>query len=335
MEIKKRGDIMREENWVVKANKLIEAKGRLGMVEQKLFASLISEIKAEDKDFKQYILEIKDIAEFMKLSSKAVYDQIKTAARNLRNKEIVIENVDERGKKSFLVTSLLSSARYKEGEGYLEVYIDPNLKPYLLAINGKNTYFTKYMIKNILKLNSSYSIRIYELLKQYEKIGKREFNTNELKELLGANEKSYNRFDNFERRVLKVAKVEINEKTDIWIDYEKIKEGRRIGKIKFIIEGKIDKEKALVDALYDKQEIEKIKRKCGLNGTNFNSKQIMELYEIAVKKTESADIDPHEYIKLNYNNMINNNTARNKFAWLKKALENDYAVAGGQLRFDY
>jgi len=325
---------MREENWVVKANKLIEAKGRLGMVEQKLFASLISEIKAEDKDFKQYILEIKDIAEFMKLSSKAVYDQIKTAARNLRNKEIVIENVDEKGKKSFLVTSLLSSARYKEGEGYLEVYIDPNLKPYLLAINGKDTYFTKYMIKNILKLNSSYSIRIYELLKQYEKIGKREFETDKLKELLGITNE-YKRFYDFERYVLKVAKVEINEKTDIWIDYEKIKEGRRIGKIKFIIEGKIDKEKALVDALYDKQEIEKIKRKCGLNGTNFNSKQIMELYEIAVKKTESADVDPHEYIRLNYNNMIDKGTARNKFAWLKKALEEDYAKAIAQISIDY
>lgn len=325
---------MREENWVVKANKLIEAKGRLGMVEQKLFASLISEIKAEDKDFKQYILEIKDIAEFMKLSSKAVYDQIKTAARNLRNKEIVIENVDERGKKSFLVTSLLSSARYKEGEGYLEVYIDPNLKPYLLAINGKDTYFTKYMIKNILKLNSSYSIRIYELLKQYEKIGKREFETDKLKELLGITNE-YKRFYDFERYVLKVAKVEINEKTDIWIDYEKIKVGRSIGKIKFTIEGKIDKEKALVDALYDKQEIEGIKRKCGLNGTDFNSKQIMELYEIAVKKTESADIDPHEYIKLNYNNMIDKGSARNKYAWLKKALEEDYAKAMAQISIDY
>lgn len=324
---------MNRENWVVKANKLIEAKGRLGMIEQKLFASLISEITTDDKDFKKYKVEIKDISEFMNLSSNAVYEQIKSASRNLRKKEILIESIDEKGKKSFLATSLLSSARYKEGEGYLEFYIDPNLKPYLIAINGKQTPFTKYMIKNILKLKSSYSIRIYELLKQCEGIKKRKFKLNELKKLLGVEDK-YKDFRDFERRILKVAKKEINEKTDIWIDYEKIKEGRRIGKISFEIQSKYveSDESKVIDALYSDEEIEDIKIKSGLRNAIFNKKQIMELYEIAVEKTEDKEIEVYRYISDNYIYTLQKGP-KNKFGYLKKALHEDYANSLIQLHF--
>ncbi|WDV44422.1 replication initiation protein [Clostridiaceae bacterium M8S5] len=161
-----------KELYKIKANKLIEAKGRLSVIEQKLLATVISEIKSSDKDFKEYNLNITEISEFLNLNSKAVYEQIKVASRNLRNKELIIETIDEKGGKSFLVTGLLSSAKYKEGKGCLTVRIYPDLKPYLLAISGKEPPFTKYRIKNILKLNSSYVIRLYEILKQCEKMKK-------------------------------------------------------------------------------------------------------------------------------------------------------------------
>ncbi|MGO3168689.1 replication initiation protein [Senegalia sp. (in: firmicutes)] len=317
---------MKEENWVVKANKLIEAKGKLSMVEQKLFASLISEITTDDEDFKDYKLEIKEIAEFTKLNSKAVYGQIKLAARNLRKKEIFIEEVSEDGKRSFLTMGLLSSAKYEEGEGYIKVSIDPDLKPYLIAIGGKKTPFTQYMIRNILKLNSSYSIRIYELLKQCEKMRKREFEVEGLKELLRLEEKSYNRFDNFERRILNPAKKEINEKTDIWIDYKKIKKGRRIVKIIFEIQSKYKEteETKTIEALYTDEEIEEIKINSGLRNAIFNKIQIMQLYEIAVEKSEPKDMDPYKYINDNYIYTLQKGP-KNKFAYLKKALQEDYA----------
>lgn len=317
---------MERENWVVKANKLIEAKGRLGMVEQKLFASLISEIRQEDKDFQLYKLEIKDIAEFINLNSNAIYEQIKSASRNLRNKEIVIENIDEKGKKSFIVTSLLSSARYKEGEGHLEVYIDPNLKPYLLAINGTETPFTKYMIKNILKLNSSYSIRVYELLKQCEKMKKREFDIENFRELLGITDE-YNRFFDFEKRVLKVAETEINEKTDILIKYKKIKSGRKISKIAFTIEPKfVDEEKENIRLFKENGifDFEEVRRNCGLINAKFNDKQILELYEIANKNVEGTEISPYDYVKFYYENMMEKDNIKDKFAYLKKSLEMDW-----------
>lgn len=316
------------ENYVVKANKLIEAKGRLSVVEQKLFASLISEITPEDKDFKKYRLDIKDVSEFMNLSSNAVYDQIKTASRNLRNKEILIENIDEKGKKSFLATGLFSSAKYKEGEGYLEIRIDPDLKPYLLAINGKETPFTKYLIKNILKLNSSHAIRIYELLKQCEGMKKRKFEIDKLKELLGiANE--YDRFYDFEKRVLSVAKKEINDKTDIFITYKKIKTGRRISHIEFEIETKYGYFDSVEEEHKENEkegnfDYNSIKIKSGMENEKLSRKQIMEIYEIAIKKTENSKKSPFEYIRYYYNDMLKKDNVDTKFGYLKNSLKKDY-----------
>lgn len=321
---------MDEKNYIVKANKLIEAKGRLSTIEQKLLATVISEIKMDDIDFKEYRLGIKEISEFINLSSNAVYEQIKIASRNLRRKEIVIETVNSNGNKSFLVTGLLSSAMYQKGEGYIRVSIDPNLKPYLLAINGKETPFTKYMIKNILRLNSSYSIRLYEILKQYEKRKKRIFEISEIKNFLGIEAKSYKLFAEFERRVLKPAKAEIDKKTDIYINYKKIKEGRKITKIEFTINPKLTQESEqirIIDELYSDEQIEDIKNKSGIQNEKFTKTQTIKLYEIACDKVLKYELDPFKYIELNYRYCLSQKIDKSMLGYFTKALKEDYANA--------
>jgi len=321
---------MNGENWVVKSNALIEAKGRMTALEHKFIINLISEITPNDKDFKEYQLSVTEIKKDLKITDKNIYEVLKDVANRLMDRKIEIEMINEKGKRAFLITRYLSSAEYVEGEGKIKVNFDPKLKPYLLEIKER---FTQYQLKNILSLKGAHSIRLYELLKQYEKIKKREFEVEEIKKLLGLDE-NYSVFKDFERRVLAPAKEEINEKTDIWIDYNKIKKGRKIEKIIFNIEIK-DIEEQGIEGLYRKTEIENIKKNCGLDNENFNTKQILELYEIAVDKTSGNDIYPYEYIRLNYLNMIEKNTVRNKFAWLKKALEEDYAKAVGQISLNY
>ncbi len=323
----------KENNYIVKANKLIEAKGKLGTVEQKLLAALILEIEPDDTDFKKYELNIKEVSEFINLRSNAIYEQLKTAARSLQNKEIIIENIDKRGKKDFLITRLLSSARYKEGEGFLEIHIDPNLKPYLVAIRGKETPFTQYMIKNILKLNSSYAIRLYEILKQWENVKIKKINVENLKEMLGADEESYKRFDNFERRVLKTAKDEINEHTDLFIVYEKIKEGRKITDNEFTVESKDKNRKVYIEFLKDFYDIKTMQEKMGLQDEKLNTEQITVLYNIAVEKTSHDNLDPFLYVSINYKYI--KDKAKNKYAYLKKALEEDLGRATVQIRTGY
>lgn len=323
---------LHENNQIVKANKLIEAKGRLSLLEQKLFASLVSEITPEDKDFKTYYLEISHLAEFTGTNSNDIYDDLKQASRNLRKKEILIEKKNDDGTKSFLVTGLFSSAEHKNRSGILEIQFDPKLKPYLLAINGKKTPFTKYMLKNILKLSSSYSIRIYELLKQYLKRRKRKFEISELRAFLDVEDK-YDRFYDFEKYVLKVAKKEINKHTDIDIKYKKIKRGRRITHIEFSIQPcVIDEELEVLEKLYNEDEYQLLLKNMNLKEKKFNRKQVFKLYEIACNKTDHLEnVNVYDYVKMN-NEYVKRMDPDNYYAYLKKALENDYEKALEVLR---
>jgi plasmid replication initiation protein len=319
-----------ENNYVVKANKFIEAKGRLGATEQKLLAALICDIKPSDEDFKEYNLNIQGVGEFIGLKNSDVYERIGLASDNLLNRRLDFVEFNAKGKKTFIKVNLISSARYTEGSSTLTIKIDPELKPYLIAISGKETPFTKYMIKNILKLNSSYSIRLYEILKQWQRVGHIKFELEELKGMLGVDSKSYNIFSEFERNVLKIAVSEINRLTDININYEKIKKGRKIGSIEFKIESKDQQIEVYNKFLNENYNISEIKARMGIEVEKLSSEQVINLYEIAVAKTNDR-YDPFEYVRLNYLWAKRKDTVRNIYAYLTKSLEEDYAVACGQI----
>ena len=119
----------------------------------------------------------------------------------------------------------------------------PKLIKYYLQLQE----YTKYRLKNITDLNSEYSLKLYEILKQYEKIGERTCNLEELKKFLGV-EKQYYRYYNLKKRILLITQKEINEKTDISLKFEEIKEGRSIKAIRFYIKANKTKNKAIEEA---------------------------------------------------------------------------------------
>lgn len=315
---------MDQENLVVKHNRLIEAKGQMEftLLEQKLLLALVSEISTEDKDLTTYNISIR---EFLGLSGHEKiggkdYKEVHNIAERLMNKIIRIKEDDG----STLSVAFLSSAKTSENNDFIKLSFDKYLKPYLIDLKEQ---FTQYQLNNILKLNSGYSIRIYELLKQYEKIRKRKFEVNALKEFLGISDK-YRRFSNFESRILKIAKKEINEYTDIDIDYEKIKRGRRITQIAFSIQpSMVDEEVKVLERLYDEESYKNIVNGMGLTDKKLNRKQVFKLYEIACSKTDHLDaVNVYKYAQIN-SDYVNEQKPDNYFAYLKKALENDYGRA--------
>lgn len=315
---------------VVKHNKLIEFKGRMTTNELKLFSLIIADVREQqERQFEEYEIDISVLQETTK--DKNFYNYIKDIALRLEDKRIVIDRLNEDNKKYFNTIRLINKPRYTEGNKNLTVDLDRDLIPYIIDLKRE---FTRYQIENILRLNSSYAVRIYELLKQYEKIGEREINIKDLRNYLGIEKEEYTRFDNFEARVLLPAKKETNKYTDLIIDYEKIKTGRKITSILFKINPKITTDAQYIKYLDENYNIAEIKTMSGLENEKLNSKQVMDLYEISVNKTDDENVNPFEYIKLNYLLMIEKKTVRNNFAYLKKALENDYALAIGQLKFD-
>ena len=218
---------MKNELIVTQSFELINSRYKVNEYEAKIIMLAISQIYKDDDEFKTYDLKISEISKA--LDSQQNHKQLKKVAESLLSKPLFIE--DNNGWIGF---NWFSSIRYIKDEAVLQVSIDPKLKPYLLQLKDN---FKSYDIKNIIKLSSSYAIRIYQLLKQYQKIGNRILNVNDMQEMFKV-PKSMFVYNNFKQKVLAVAVEQINEHTDLTISYEEIKTGRKITDLNFIIKTK-------------------------------------------------------------------------------------------------
>ncbi|MEM1136181.1 MAG: replication initiation protein, partial [Bacteroidota bacterium] len=82
--------------------------------------------------------------------------------------------------------------------------------------------------------NSQYSMRIYELLKQYEFIGKRKIGVEKLRHMLML-ENKYESYNLFKRKVIEKARLDLDKNCDIGFTYQEFKTGRKITSIEFLI----------------------------------------------------------------------------------------------------
>ena len=125
-----------------------------------------------------------------------------------------------------------STIRYCRKEGRIRFRFDPDLKPYLLDLQS---HYTPYELKYALQLKSFYSIRLYELLKQYVRPGKRFFTLEDLKLKLGIDKDKYKRYTHLKARVLTPATKEIIAGSDIRVSYKEKKHVRRVIGIEFTV----------------------------------------------------------------------------------------------------
>lgn len=216
---------------VTKSNNLVEARYHFSIWETRVFTKLVSLIQPDDVDFKKYKLQIKDLVSFYSVNDNDAYVKIKAVPDSLLKKVVTIPYT-ENGEERFLKTGLIAQATIpKKKEGYIELSFHPDLKPYLLQL--KRT-FLSYDIRNVLKISSVYSVRIYELLKQYERIGCREFDIETLKIILGVSDK-YKLYGHFKSRIIIKAQEDLEQYTDICFDFSEIKKGRRVTDLFFEI----------------------------------------------------------------------------------------------------
>lgn len=228
---------IKENNIVSKSNTLIEANSRLNLVEQKMLLCLASNIEPNDRDFKTYTFPIKQFHDLLGLNGSTKYTELSKITKELLSKVIEIRAGEE-----LIQVSWLSSAIYNRNKGTIDMRFDPLLKPFLLELSSK---FTSYRLANVVKLKSTYAIRIYELLKQYEDLRERTISLENLRYYLDAMD-VYPNYANFKQRVLKPSQKELNQKTDISFEFEEIKLGRKVQKIKFIIRAQKKKDSDLV-----------------------------------------------------------------------------------------
>lgn len=227
---------------VVQSNKLIEShyKQEYTVQEQRTVLWIIGKIHKEDfvyhknNELKEIKISASEYASLMDIPVKNVYRDAEKIGESLMEKVLKIEETDK-----WLLVHWVSSMRYENG--IITIKIHPDLIPYLVDLKEK---FTAFKLENILYLNSSHAIKIYQLLAQYKKIGEREITLDALRSILGISElKAYSAYGSIKRRILEISKREINEKTDLTVSYKEIKAGRKVIAIKFKITKKQTQEK--------------------------------------------------------------------------------------------
>ena len=199
----------------------------------KLILAVIGKLKENDKDFKDYIFSIKD---FFGMSDEVEgnYGFIRESIKGILSKPLEIKT-----EKGLLQCNWLSGAT--STKALVKLRFDPELKPYLLQLKQQ---FTTLKLEYLLKLQSIYSIRVYELLKQFEKLGFREMELDDLRWILEI-PNSY-KISNI-RIILDKAREEIGQKTDISFTYKFEKFGAKFGWIRFTIRNKKNKEENKIE----------------------------------------------------------------------------------------
>ena len=223
---------------ITKGNDLIEARYRLTHNQQRLLLTLASQVQQDDEDFKDYTLRVDDIAKIWGITDTSFYTKIEDSVRDLlENSRGVIYLTDTKDKQE--ITRWISYAKYQKGSGTIEIRFDKSVKKYFLQLKDQ---FTQYHLSAVVQFRSTYSIRLYELLKMKQNMGRgglfyRIFTVDEFRLIMGIKKDEYPNFNDLKKRVLDSAIKDIDELSDIRIVQTTcIKEGRSYAHIKITAE---------------------------------------------------------------------------------------------------
>lgn len=203
---------------VEKRNVLNELRTTLHTTQElRLFSIYLSRINPYDTNTRVVRFPLSDFQRIMNFG-KLNIAQLKASASGVLKSQVFIPK-ENGGFKGINLFDTFEVDQDKSGGWYVEINASNAALP--LMFDFKNRYF-RYELWNALRLKAPSQIRMYEILKQYEKLGKREIEVKKLQELLGVN---YTRWDRFKAKVLDSCQKALKETTDICYTYERGKTG--------------------------------------------------------------------------------------------------------------
>lgn len=282
---------------VIKSNKLIGMQTQLSLVQMKIFALLISRT-LENPDTDYYRFSTKELMLSCNFG-ESNYTALQKTTANMIKPVIFKGNEAEKQKQYPLIDGVVYD------KGTVDIAIHRLVKPFILDVATK---YTKYYFENISVLNSVHSIRLYELLKEFEFRGARDFTLDNFRFLLNIKEGMYNRPYDLKTKIIEKAQKEIEEKTDISFSYQEKKEGRQLVGFSFKIQAKLKESQTVSNSSQNSLS------------TDLQTKLLLTPTQI---KTVLKQFD-EEYIKRNMTYTLQQKNIKNITGYFMKALEQDF-----------
>lgn len=193
----------------------------MSLQELRFFSIYLSKINPWDISTRAVKFPLEDFQRIMQFGRMNI-KQLMEVTDRLLTKIVHIPN-ENGGFVSFQLFKECQVNKDDDNRWYIE--IDAHDKALPLMFDFKNKYF-KYELWNALRLKSANQVRMYEILKQYERIGRRELSVLELRSLLGIAPNEYERWERFRVRVIDSCQQALKETTDICFTYERGKVGK-------------------------------------------------------------------------------------------------------------
>ena len=215
---------------VVKDNALIQASYTLDLVEQRLMLLAIMEARETGKGIApDSLLQIHahSYAEHFNVNKETAYAVMKDASKGLFDRYVTYHDKNPKtGKDRSFHCRWVDKIGYEKDTGIVYLRFTHDVVPLITRLEQQ---FTSYDIEQISSLNSTYAIRLYELLIQWRSVGKTPlFDLQQFRQQLGVEPMQYKTMSNFKKYVLDFAVQQVNEHTDITVKYDQHKQGRII-----------------------------------------------------------------------------------------------------------
>ena len=232
---------------VVKSNELIQKRTHMmSLQEQKIILFLISQLKPDQEKLDNMTFDIVDFCEMCGIdqTSGKNYSDLKKAILDLSNKGFWLVGEDEDTTARWIDRAII-----KKQSGQIEIKLDNVLAPFLLQLKER---YTQYELIYTLGMKSKYSVRLYEILKSYQKLNEIiHFELDRFRELVGAD---YEKWNDIRRFVIEPAIREINKLSDIFVRYTAQKKGRSVASVEF----EIIQKRSVDDQIATRQAISKV-----------------------------------------------------------------------------
>ena len=258
VEKKNKGKENQRQEMVSRSNVLIESKSSTSLFERKLLNIAIAKAVIEDGELIAKVTT-KDVKDYLHISGNSIYTRLKEVSKETLGHVVSIED-DE--KENFIMFNVVNKCEYKDG--VFTTRFTKEMTPHIY--NLKKDY-TRMSLDVLCSFKSLFTTRIYEILRtQYYRFErehseeilvprppKAPYSLAELKFTLNVadanasktvkrlveqgrfeeaieeiKDVSFNDWRNFRRKVLEVAKKELEESaySEICFDYEPIKSGK-------------------------------------------------------------------------------------------------------------
>lgn len=233
---------------------------------------------------------------------------LKEALKNLQRTEIEY-NVLNKDKEERWIFSFLAEVKILTRWRWKATTISFEFPSTILNVIKHPAMYVKLDLYIIRWLESKHSIALYEMMKDYQNLGYYNCNIDAFRKLMWIEEWQYKIFTMLKKRVLDKAVSEINDKTDISVNYELMKEWRKNVWIQFKVENA---------------------KKITSKSTNLEQHVLEKLKVFWISEKQCSVLiekHDHQYLLANIRiveESVTKGGVRNPKGYLLKAIQNDY-----------